>query len=535
MLIKKNPVLTGFHPDPSILRVGDDYYLATSTFQWFGGVELYHSRDLINWEQLPCPLTRTSQLDMQGNPNSGGIWAPCLSYSDGVYYLIYTNVKNFHGIFKDTHNYLVTTTDLYGEWSEPIYLNSSGFDPSLFHDDDGKKYLVNMRWDHRMEKHDFSGILMQEYDPVAKKLVGEIKTIYKGTEVGGTEAPHLYKKDGYYYLMVAEGGTMYNHGVRLARSKNIWGEYESDPQPLLTTRNNPEKYMQRTGHASYIEASNGQGYVAYLCARPLRDVKVVDWAEGCSILGRETCIAPVKWENGWLRLENGGEVPPEEYFSALPEEKFPPKPQKDVFEGEKLPLHYKTLRLPLDRMGSLSERKGYLRLYGREAITSPNEQSLVARRLDAFKAEATTELEFEPKTFQQMAGLTVFYDTFNFFYLYMSHDEESGESCLRLLVRDSLKFYNPIPEYRVLIGNANKVFLRVNIERLKLKFSYSLNGTDFKEIGGTLDCFNLSDEAYGVIGHEGHTGTFIGMCCQDLTGFKNHADFKSFEYITNED
>lgn len=528
MLTAKNPILTGFHPDPCILRVENDYYIATSTFQWFGGVELYHSRDLVNWEQLPCPLRRTSQLDMMGNPNSGGVWAPCLSYSDGVFYLIYTNTKNFHGIFKDTHNYLVTTTDLYGEWSEPIYLNSSGFDPSLFHDDDGKKYLLNMRWDHRVEKHDFAGILMQEYDPVSKKLVGEIKTIYRGTEIGATEAPHLYKKNGYYYLMVAEGGTMYNHGVRLARSRDIWGEYESDPCPLLTTRNNPEKYMQRTGHASYIEAPDGQGYVAYLCARPIRDKRLVDWSLGCSILGRETCLAPVKWENGWLRLENGKEVPPEEYYSTLNETKFPPKPQKDVFNGEKLPLHYKTLRIPFDKIGTLTGNA--LRLYGKEAITSPNEQSMVARRLQDLHAEATTELLFDPTTFQEMAGLTVFYDTYNFFYLYMSRDEESGENALRIIVRDSLTFYNPIPEYRVLIGENKRVWLRAEVKRLTLKFYYSLNGKDFELVGGELDCSNLCDEAYGLIGHEGHTGTFIGICCQDLTGKNKYADFISFEY-----
>ena len=162
MLKAINPIIPGFHPDPSICRVGDDYYLATSTFQWFPGVQLYHSKDLINWEELPSPLRRRSQLDMQGNPNSGGVWGPCLSYCNGTFYLIYTNTRNFHGIFKDTHNYLVTTNDIYGEWSEPIYLNSSGFDPSMFHDDDGKKYLLNMRWDPRMENHPFSGILLQE-------------------------------------------------------------------------------------------------------------------------------------------------------------------------------------------------------------------------------------------------------------------------------------------------------------------------------------------------------------------------------------
>ena len=140
LIMPQNPILTGFHPDPTICRVGDDYYLATSTFQWFPGVELYHSRDLVHWELLPSPLQRVSQLDMKGNPNSGGVWAPCLSYHEGVFYLIYTNVKNFHGIYKDTHNYLVTTTDPRGAWSEPVYLHSVGFDPSLFHDDDGRAY-----------------------------------------------------------------------------------------------------------------------------------------------------------------------------------------------------------------------------------------------------------------------------------------------------------------------------------------------------------------------------------------------------------
>ena len=525
MITGTNPILPGFHPDPSILRVGDDYYLATSTFQWFGGVQLYHSKDLVNWEELPSPLSRTSQLDMKGAPNSGGVWAPCLSYCDGVFYLIYTNVKNFHGIFKDTPNYLVTTTDIRGEWSEPIYLNSSGFDPSLFHDDDGRKYLVNMRWDARMENHAFEGIVMQEYSPEEKKLIGEPVNIYKGTEIGATEAPHLYKKDGYYYLMVAEGGTLYWHGVRLARSRSIFGPYESDPQPLLTTRHNPEHYLQRTGHASYIETPDGKGYVAFLCGRPITEKR------RC-ILGRETCIAEVVWdENGWIRLKDGGTVPPVNYESDIPEVKYPELPEYERFDSEILPPHFKTLRLPLENMGSLTERPGYLRLYGHEAITSLNSQSLVARRLDSFSAEATVKMEFSPHDFQQMAGLTVFYDTFNFFYLFLSSDG-NGNNELRVLVRDNLKFYDPLM-HGVSVGNATSVWLRVNIHELKLKFSYSLDGENFTEIGGLLDCHDLSDEAYSDIGHEGHTGTFIGMACQDLSGKNLHADFESFTYKRN--
>ena len=179
----QNPVLKGFNPDPSILRVGDDYYIATSTFEWFPGVQISHSRDLQNWRVISHPLDRYSQLDLRGCPNSGGVWAPCLTYDNGIYYLIYTNTRHWTGAYKDTPNYLVTAENIEGPWSEPIYLNSSGFDPSLFHDDDGRKWLVNMLWDYRAEKHSFAGIVLQEYSVTEKKLVGPVTNIFPGTKL----------------------------------------------------------------------------------------------------------------------------------------------------------------------------------------------------------------------------------------------------------------------------------------------------------------------------------------------------------------
>lgn len=205
-----NPILRGFHPDPSICRAGEDYYIATSTFEWFPGVRIHHSRDLVHWKPIQSPLTRTSQLHMEGNIDSGGVWAPCLSYDNGVFYLIYTDVKSRVGAFKDTHNYLVTATNIEGPWSEPVYLNSSGFDPSLFHDEDGRKWLVNMIWDHRKGKNRFSGIVLQEFSVQEHKLTGPAVNIFKGTELGLTEAPHLYKYKGYYYLLTAEGEPVMN-------------------------------------------------------------------------------------------------------------------------------------------------------------------------------------------------------------------------------------------------------------------------------------------------------------------------------------
>ena len=193
-----NPILRGFNPDPSIVRVGDDYYIATSTFEWFPGVQIHHSRDLAHWRLAARPLTRPSQLDMRGDPDSCGVWAPCLTHADGRFYLVYTDVKRYGrtttagasgASLRDFHNYLVTSTRIDGEWSDPVYLNSSGFDPSLFHDDDGRKYLVNMLWDHRPGQNRFAGIVLQEYSPAEGRLIGERRNIFTGTALGLTEAP----------------------------------------------------------------------------------------------------------------------------------------------------------------------------------------------------------------------------------------------------------------------------------------------------------------------------------------------------------
>lgn len=222
-----NPILPGFHPDPSIVRVGSDYYIATSTFQWWPGVAIYHSRDLMNWRLAARPLSRLSQLDMRGNADSGGIWAPCLSHDGALFHLIYTDVKSWgiNEVFKDSHNYLVTAPSIEGPWSEPVYMNSSGFDPSLFHDvpshdtaegGDGRKWFLNMVWDHRAGRNPFSGIVIQEYSPTEQKLIGPREIIFTGTDIGVTEGSHLYKRGGWCYLVTAEGGTSWEHAVARA-------------------------------------------------------------------------------------------------------------------------------------------------------------------------------------------------------------------------------------------------------------------------------------------------------------------------------
>ena len=181
----RNPILPGFNPDPSICRVGDDYFIATSTFEWYPGVQIHHSSDLVNWRLVRRPLDRAEQLDMRGNPDSGGIWAPCLSYADGQFWLVYTDVKRLEGNFKDAHNYIVTAPSIEGPWSDRTYVNSSGFDPSLFHDDDGRKWFVNMVWDHRVpppkpRRHPaFAGIALQEWDSWQRRLIGEAEDHFR--------------------------------------------------------------------------------------------------------------------------------------------------------------------------------------------------------------------------------------------------------------------------------------------------------------------------------------------------------------------
>ncbi len=521
-----NPILPGFHPDPSIIRVGDDYYVATSTFEWFPGVQIHHSKDLIHWKLIARPLNRASQLDMRGSLNSGGVWAPCLSYDRGAFYLIYTDVKNKGTIFKDTHNYLVTATAIDGEWSEPVYLNSSGFDPSLFHDDDGRKWLVNVWCDFRKGRNRFGGIVLQEYSPQRQQLIGPVVNIFTGTDLGKTEGPHLYKRDGYYYLLTAEGGTGLGHAVTMARSERITGPYEVDPEnPVLTSRHDPTYPLQKAGHGDIVETRNGEWYLVHLCGRPIP-------SKGRCVLGRETCLQKMAWtEDGWLRLEGGG-IKPEISVAApaLPEHPWEPEPSRDDFDTPVLNVHFQTLRTPLDQDSlSLTERPGYLRLKGRESLGSKYTQSLVARRQQAFRYTASTYLEFEPETFQQMAGLICLYDTQNFYYLYVSRDETLGK-CLGILSCQNNSFDQPL-DREIALEGWKGCFLRADVDYDRLQFAYSKDGIQWTPLGPVLDASTLSDEFC----QEGQfTGAMVGLCCQDLSGRRQPADFDYFEYLERE-
>jgi xylan 1,4-beta-xylosidase len=535
----RNPILPGFNPDPSILRVGDDYYIATSTFEWYPGVQIHHSRDLANWSLLTRPLRRPGQLNMLGDPDSCGVWAPCLTYSDGLFWLVYTDVKRYGrttvggasgASLRDFHNYLVTCPTIDGEWSDALYLNSSGFDPSLFHDDDGRKYVVNQLWDHRPGRNRFGGIVLQEYSPARRRLIGERQLIFEGTAIGFTEAPHLYKRNGYYYLITAEGGTGWGHAMTMARSRVLTGPYELHPDKyIITSRHRPDAALQRAGHGDLVDTQAGDTYAVYLCGRPLPN-------RGRCVLGRETAIQKMIWgSDDWLRTLDGTGLPelqtPAPALPAAPDARRATALRED-FDSDTLPIDFQWLRSPWPgELFSLSERPGYLRLYGRETIGSIFRQSLVARRQQAHCYSAFTAMEFEPAHFQQSAGLVCYYNSAKFHYLHVSHDEEHGRH-LRVMscTPDSPQSDAFTAPLKIPPG---RIELRVEVDFERLRFAYRLGNAAWTWLPEQFDASILSDEATAP-GAPNFTGAFVGMACQDVSGMAHPADFDCFEYRERE-
>ena len=529
----RNPILPGFNPDPSICSNGADYYIATSTFEWYPGVQIHHSTDLVNWRLVTRPLNRAAQLDMRGNPDSCGVWAPCLSYADGLFWLVYTDVKRFDGNFKDAHNYIVTSPSIDGPWSDPVYVNSSGFDPSLFHDEGGRKWLLNMVWNHRDEAPGgnaphpaFDGIVLQEWDPKERKLVGPVKTIYRGSSLGLVEGPHLFKRQGWYYLTTAEGGTSYEHAVNMARSRSVWGPYE--PHPLvhpITSKDAPEAPLQRAGHGQIVETPEGLTYHTHLCGRPLKGPR----GEPFSALGRETAIQRCEWrDDGWLYIAGGGVVPQVEVPAPTDAQPLPRgKVHHDFTHCSTLPLDFQWLRTPQhERLFALGPRG--LRLFGRESVGSYFEQSLVARRQEDHSFRAETVVEFDPITYQQAAGLTHYYNRNKFHFAAVSWHERRGR------VLSIMSCVGDWPDCRMVFAPLidlpaqGAVGLAAEVRGAELQLLYDV-GEGWQAAGAPLDASVVSDEG-GRGPHASFTGAFVGMLAFDTSGAARPADFGYFDY-----
>lgn len=533
-----NPVLPGFNADPSMIRVGDTYYIANSTFDWWPGVRLHESRDMVHWNLLPGPLNRVSQLDMKGNPSGGGIWAPDLSYADGKFWLIYTDVKIVNGAFKDCANYLVTAEDIRGPWSEPIRVNGVGFDASLFHDTDGRKYLVQQTWDFREYHHPFDGITLTEFDVKTMQLKPETaRTIWRGTDVKLVEGPHLYTINGWYYLFCAEGGTQYEHQESVARSRTLDElSFESMPSnPFISNFDTPGTYLQKQGHGALVDTPGGEWYYASLCGRPWRhENEPAHGVRGWCTLGRETSIQKVEWDgDGWPYVVggHGGERYVEAPADAIATEAPTDHSQHDEFESSELDLNWNTLRVPFtETMGRVGG--GSLTLRGQGSLTNLFELSLVGRRWQAFDFNAETKVTFDPSNYMQMAGLTNFYNHLCWSWAFITWDEKRGQRVIEVAQNDFDTYTSFLKDTAIAIpDDIESVWLRTKVRTRTYTYEYSFDGKTWHEIPVTLDAAVLSDDHVAQRYGGFFTGAFVGLVAVDLSGYGKEAIFSHFDYM----
>lgn len=390
-----NPVLPGFHPDPSVCRVGDDYYLVNSSFQFFPGVPIYHSKDLVNWEQIGHVLERRSQLELREAENWGGIWAPTIRYHNGKFYMITTNQAN-------GGNFFVTADRPEGPWSDPIWVDQDGIDPTLYWDIDEKTgkekcYYVGNAW---------GGILLTEIDLNTGKRIGDRKVIWQGTGGRYPEGPHIYKRDGYYYLLIAEGGTEFSHKVTMARSKNIWGPYEGHPNnPVMThlTQKGQDSNIQGVGHADIVQATDGSYWAVALAFR---------WQTGTHhLLGRETYLMPVEWKKGKWPVFNGGNILSEKMkCPTLPLHPYAAPADRITFAPSKsLDMRLNYLCNPVESNYSQSERPGYMRMRaGNKNINDAGSPTFLGVRQTAIDQTFSTTIDAATLRDGSRAGITAY-------------------------------------------------------------------------------------------------------------------------------
>lgn len=390
----RNPVIPGFHPDPSVVRVGDDFFLVTSSFEFFPGVPIFTSRDLVHWRQLGHVLTRESQLPLQKARPSGGIYAPTLRHHAGTFYVITTNVDG-------GGNFLVTANNPAGPWSEPVWLpDFGGIDPSLFFDDDGTVYLTGQGSGRPGQPR---GIYQTTVDVKTGKLLGPLRLVWDRTGTRYPEGPHLYKIRGRYYLMIAEGGTEYGHMVGVARGDSPWGPFEACPRnPILTNRQTENDMpVQGTGHADLVEAADGSWWMVFLAFRPVSGY----WHH----LGRETYLAPVTWDaDGWPLVNGGRPVGLEVEAAVLPAHPLPVPAARIGFDAPLGP-EWNRLRHPTHASYSLDARPGWLTLRGEAAsLGATPSPTWVGRRQQHMSCRVATLVDFVPARDGEEAGISLY-------------------------------------------------------------------------------------------------------------------------------
>lgn len=514
-----NPLLPGFYPDPSICRVEEDYYMVTSSFTYYPGLPIFHSKDLVHWTQIGHGIHRPEQLDYKNCETSEGLWAPTIRYFQGTFYIINTLVSA--GREADRDNFIITAENPAGPWSDPVFIKGAdGIDPSLFFDEDGSLWYTGNYISEEALYEGHHGIYLNELDRKTFQFKGPRTIIWDGIKTRGkwVEAPHIYKKDGWYYLMVAEGGTFVNHSVQMARCRTIDGDYEICPRnPIITHRHLPLlRPISVTGHADLVETQNGEWWMVLLAVRP--------YAGGHYNLGRETFMVPIAWaEDGWPIIDNEtGLVQEEDRFPDLPPSFCPLMPETDSFECTSLQFQWNTIHPSVIPFYSLTEHPGYLRLYTRpevmEEISTP---SFIGRRQRHKVFLAKTAMEFSPSGPDEEAGLAVIQD--NRYHYLMVLKKILDKSFLQLYKTEngirSLVTQEEIPETR-------RIYLSVQGNTTEYSFYYGFDDQEMLPLLKNADASLLSS-----VTNNGFTGVYLGMyTSSNHHTSSNYADFDWFSY-----
>lgn len=542
----KNPILPGFHPDPSICRVEDDFYLVTSSFSFYPGVPIFHSKDLANWEQLGYVLNRPEQLPCSYEMLSGGIFAPTIRYHEGIYYMITTNMS------LGAKNFIVTATDPRGPWSDVhIIEGADGIDPSLFFDDDGKVYYTGTT---RAQEDNaaYQAIWCSEIDLKEFKLVGRRKILWRGALIGAAspEGPHLYKKDGWYYLMIAEGGTEHMHAVTISRSKKVMGTYVGyEGNPILTHRHLGKMYpICNVGHADLVELQDGSWYMVMLASRLMDGYH--------KILGRETFMVPVIWEDGWpVANPDLGAIQwtypqPDCLPERMPEGSLPLETDTD-FDDSVLGLEWNEIGTPGKEFYYIEDSCLKIKLLKNEIVPweldglganvferipmfgrGNGKASFLGRRQQHMQFEAQTKLIFSPED-GEAAGIVVIQNDANQlrFELRKNASRETEAVCVstRTYVRDGKQYFEEEVEGALAV-RSDTVYLKMIGDGTKYSFYVSEDGVFWLYVADSVDGSFMGSETSG-----GFIGAYIGLFAYcDTEDRDKYASFDRFSYKSTE-
>lgn len=549
----KNPIIPGMAPDPSIIRVENTYYLATSTFHWMPGIQLYKSTDLVNWTLIDNVLKK-DKINLQGTNTPGGIWAPHLSYDIETkkYWLAYSHMVNMAGREFSSNSYMMWSENISGPWSEPIYLTSIGFDPSLFHDEDGRHYAAILEWESREGYQSPGHIVIAEISLENGEVLGQWKRVTQGfTTRGCAEAPQIYKHAGYYYLLLASGGTGYAHGVEIGRSKSIMGPYEPHPtgEPIITSSPrhlfslgdpdaghfemyNPNSLIQKAGHGSLVDTPTGEWYITHLMSRPLPGTLL-------NPLGRETSIQKMRWnDDNWLEMEDGSNLAKIEVegISGIEDLKLLNHDVQEYFEAPKYSNQFMTpYQAQTIEWVNTTERPGFLRIYGGDSFFSQVNPSIMATRATSFLYEIDTKVIFNPNHYSETAGVGLYYDSNNWVYLHITYSEITKGPVLSVLqakLGERKEIFQPIIE--VPSGTVElKIIYNMGFAEMYFRL---VDQEEWQLVMEKIDVTYLSDE--GVNGESGEIGGFTGLFnfigTVDAHQHDSFADFQFYKVVNFE-